>query len=152
MPVEGILDHPDFMAMPAAGAGILLRLLLHFWVTECRPLPVADHELRSIARAHAPTWRHWKPQVLRVFEAVRPSLESYYSQRLNKQTALSRLAQREQSRRRLKALQERHTTPDPVPVYAMGLVPKRAAQTPSRPGPPEKRSRPTALLDRNIVR
>ena len=48
IPVEGILYHPDFVAMPATGAGIPFRLVLHFWQTECRPLPVADHKLRSI--------------------------------------------------------------------------------------------------------
>jgi hypothetical protein len=48
IPVESILYHPDFVAMPATGAGILFRLVLHFWQIECRPLPVADHKLPSI--------------------------------------------------------------------------------------------------------
>ena len=51
MPVEALIDSPDFLAMPAAGAGIVIRMALHFWQTDCRPLPVADHELRNIARA-----------------------------------------------------------------------------------------------------
>jgi hypothetical protein len=62
IPIEGAVDHPDFVAMPSAAAGSLFRIILHFWQTQCRSLPIADWELRSIARAHAPTWRRWKPR------------------------------------------------------------------------------------------
>jgi hypothetical protein len=30
MPIEGIVDHPDFIAMPAAGAGILFHCVYIF--------------------------------------------------------------------------------------------------------------------------
>ncbi|MDE2570885.1 MAG: hypothetical protein KGM93_18445 [Sphingomonadales bacterium] len=114
MPIEALVDHPEAMTLPTAGFGILLRLVLHFWATECRPLPVADHELRSIARAHAPTWRRWKPVVLRVFEACRPELDAYYDLRETKRTTLSRLGYKTAGRRRLKALEA--IAPDPAPV------------------------------------
>jgi hypothetical protein len=32
-------------------------------------------------RAHLPTWRRWKADILRVFEDIRPELERYYQWR-----------------------------------------------------------------------
>ena len=82
MPIaESLIDSAAFTAMPAAGAGIVLRLLLHFWQTDCRPLPTADHELRAISRAHIATWTRWKGEALGVFESMRPELERYRAQR-----------------------------------------------------------------------
>ena len=104
MPVEKLLDHPEVLTLPAAGMGILTRLLLHFWQSECRPLPVADHELRSIGRAHAPTWRHWKPVVLRVFEAIKPELQAYLALRQTKATTIQMLGQRGASKVKVQAL------------------------------------------------
>jgi hypothetical protein len=128
MPIEGIVDHPDFIAMPAAGTGILFRLSLHFWRTQCRPLPIADHELRCIARAHSPTWRRWKSSVLKVFEAIRPELEAYYHLRESHGTTLSVMAQMRQSRQRLKALQKLQSPQTNVPAYATGIVPARSPE------------------------
>jgi uncharacterized protein YdaU (DUF1376 family) len=144
LPVESILYHPDFIAMPAAGAGILFRLVLHFWQTECRPLPAADHELRSIARAHAPTWRHWRAQVLSVFDAVRPALEGYYELRLNKKTTLSRLAHRRHSQQRLKASQDSVAGLASISHHVMGPIPKREPARSVRPLLPKDRLGPEA--------
>jgi hypothetical protein len=105
MPIEGLIDHPEAMTLPAAAFGMLTRLTLHFWSTECRTLPIADHELRSISRGHAPTWRHWKASILRIFEAIRPGLESAWRARENRAGNLIRLSQRSSSVRRLNALQ-----------------------------------------------
>jgi hypothetical protein len=80
-PLDPILDHPDFVALPAAGAGMVLRLCGHAWQTAMRPLPDADHELRAISRAHLATWSAHKAEVLRVYEAWRPAAEAYYRQR-----------------------------------------------------------------------
>ena len=33
--------------MPAAGAGILFRIILHFWQTQCRPLPNSGLRVRQ---------------------------------------------------------------------------------------------------------
>ncbi len=107
MPVEGLIDHPEAMTLPAAAFGMLTRIALHFWSTECRPLPIADHELRGICRAHAPTWRHWKVSILRVFEAIRPELESASRARENRRANLIRLSQRSASMRRLNALRSK---------------------------------------------
>jgi hypothetical protein len=36
IPIEGLIDHPQAMALPAAAYGMLCRLSHHFWATECR--------------------------------------------------------------------------------------------------------------------
>lgn len=107
LPIEGLIDSPEALTLPAAGFGMLVRLLLQFWQTECRPLPVADHELRSIARGHAPTWRHWKPRILEVFEAVRPELEAAWRARENRRGNLIRLAHLGNAKRRANALKQK---------------------------------------------
>jgi hypothetical protein len=148
IPLEGLIDNPDFIAMPAAGRGILFSLVLHFWLTECRSLPTADHELRNIARAHAPTWRHWKAQVLKVFGNIRPSLEAYYSARENKAANLSRLGQRTISLRKAAALRKVNAPPDNIPAYASGFIPKREPARPQRPPSPENRPQRKLMVDR----
>lgn len=104
MPIEGLVDHPEAMTLPAAAFGMLARLTIHFWVTECRSLPMADHELRSISRGHAPTWRHWKAIILGIFESIRPKMEAAWQARENRVGNLIRLSQRSSSMRRGNAL------------------------------------------------
>jgi uncharacterized protein YdaU (DUF1376 family) len=94
LPVEGLIDNPGFMMLPAAARGILFTLVLHFWQSECRPLPDSDVEKRHIARAHRPTWNKWGAVILSVFDAVRPELEKYYRLRKNHETTLSLAAKR----------------------------------------------------------
>ena len=84
MPIEGLIDHPLGLTLPAAGHGILMRLVMYFWNTECRAMPICDRELRSISRSHGPTWRKWRLDVLQVFNDVKPELEQYYQARKNK--------------------------------------------------------------------
>ncbi len=148
MPVEGLISNPDFIAMPAAGRGILFSIVLHFWLTECRALPTADHELRNIGRAHAPTWRHWKAQVLKVFRDIRPTLEAYYSARENKAANLSRLGQRTISLRKAAALRKVNAPPDNILAYATGFIPKCEPARPQRPPSPENRPQRKLMVDR----
>jgi len=112
---------------------MLMRIFLHFWVTECQPLPVADHELRSIARGHAPTWRHWKASILRVFEAIRPDLEKAWRLHESRIGNMSRLGQYVSSKRKAAALRNSDTAPagrDAIQDHlCMRLIPKRAEAT-----------------------
>jgi len=94
MPTEGLIDHPLAMTLPAAAFGMLTRLLLHFHVSGCRPLPAADHELMHIARAHAPTWRRWKANVLKVFHDIESELSAYHRQREGARQGLKIAARR----------------------------------------------------------
>jgi uncharacterized protein YdaU (DUF1376 family) len=133
MPIEGLMDHPEAMTLRAAAFGMLMRLALHFWSTECRPLPIADHELRNISRGHAPTWRHWKASILAVFEAIRPELESARRARENRVENLIRLSQRSASMRRANALRSKAnaamTSGDASANGFPRLAPKRAETT-----------------------
>jgi hypothetical protein len=148
MPVEGILDHPDAMALPSAGYGMLLRLVYHFWQTMCRPLPVSDDQLYSIARAHRPTWRRWKPTIMRVFEDIRPELEAYFTLREARRTTLRFAGQKggqtSVAKLRAKALH----APDLLLPYASGFVPKREAKRLDRPPSPENRPPRKLMVDR----
>ena len=131
LPIEGLVDSPEALTLSAAGFGMLMRLILHFWQTECRPLPMADHELRSIARAHAPTWRHWKASSLRVFEAIRPGLEADWRARENRRGNLIRLAHLGNAKRGANALKQKAaaaTAPSP-------LLPRRNPRVPLQPTP-----------------
>lgn len=140
MPIEAIVDSPDFIAMPSAARGILFGLLVHFWLTDCRPLPISDRELRSIGRAHVPTWKHWRGAVLATFEAVRPELEAYKRQRDTKANGLAIAAMRggaaTQTRRVLRALQAA-APPNPAtlatPLREAALGPPQPQRDPSQP-------------------
>jgi hypothetical protein len=141
MPVEGFLDHPDFVAMPAAARGILFTLSLHFWQTECRPLPKSDIDKRHIGRAHGPTWSHWRVQILRVFEAVRPALEAYYGLRESHGTTIRFAGQRGGQ---TSAAKLRHKTLAAKAEAEMALsrvnaTPQRLPNRPDRPLLPDER-------------
>lgn len=136
MPVEALLDHPLALAMPAAAFGGLARLVLHYWQIECRPLPEADHELMHIARAHAPTWRRHKADIMTVFEAVRPALDASHSHQESKRDGLIKGAQIANAKRRLKALRN----DNPLPVAPP--MPKLANRSGIEPIPLKPPSRP----------
>jgi hypothetical protein len=106
MPIEGLIDHPVARDLPAAAFGMLSRLCLHFWAAECRPLPKSEDELFAIARAHRPTWRRWKAQILKAFEDIRPELERYFQLRESKGTTLRLLSDRGYAARMRKRLQD----------------------------------------------
>jgi hypothetical protein len=82
LPVDEIFQHPDWVTLPSAGCGMFFNIVEHFWRTGCRPLPVCRDQLFCIARAHRPTWKTHKAQILKLFEDVRPGLEDYYQRRL----------------------------------------------------------------------
>jgi hypothetical protein len=144
LPVEGLVRNADFIAMPAAGAGMVIRLALHFWQTECRPLPVADHELMHVCRAHAPTWRRWKASVLSAFEAIRPELEAYFGARERKATTLSNMAHARNSRRKLQAVTEAQRAGIVAPTCAF---PVRQPNAPPRPPAASQRPPRPRLTD-----
>ncbi len=129
IPVEGLIDNPEALTLPAAAYGMLWKIILHFWATECRALPVADHELRCISRGHAPTWSHWKSTILGVFETIRPDLEAAQQARENRVNNLIRLSQRSTSLRVANALRSNSG----APMHGQGSVtpsfPKRSEAT-----------------------
>lgn len=150
MPVEALYDHPDFIAMPAAGAGIVIRLLLHFWITECRPLPVADHELRAIGRVHTPTWRHWKAQAMTVVEALAPDMRTAYQSRVNGTHGLRisgwKRAQAKKQEQGARAMELARSSLEPL-TAPLQAVPRRDP-APQRPPTPATRAPRPMMADR----
>lgn len=131
MPIEIVARHPAVLALSAAGFGMLMRLSIHFWQTECRPLPTGDNELYCIARAHRPTWRRYKTSILRILADVKPELERAWTSRQNRRNNVLRLGQRGASMRALNA-RKKDTQISTLagrensdPIGAAGFAPKR---------------------------
>lgn len=148
MPVEALIDDPLGITFPSAAFGMLAKLCLYFWNSECRPIPISDEHIRQIVGAHKPTWRRWNTQILEVFERVRPELESYFQSRETKASTLSRLGQHRTSRLRAAALRENSALAQPAETYEMGFVPKRDGPKASRPPTPAKGANQVKFADR----
>lgn len=80
--------------MPAAGFGMLMRLIIHYWMSDCAPLPTNGAELRAIARVHLPTWKQWGDTVSEIFTDLQPELVDYHAKRLRNKEQLKRLSAR----------------------------------------------------------
>ena len=107
MPVERLLCHPEALSMGPAPFGMLSRLLLHFWMTDCRPLPQADYNLRAIARAHPPTWRRHRVTIMRVLSDLTPDLARHHGARQSRRENLRIATDRSVASRRHKAAMAR---------------------------------------------
>jgi len=140
MPVQTLYEHPAYRAAPAAAVGMLHRLLEHFWLTDCRPLPIAEDQLFAISRAHRPTWRHHKAEILRIFSEIAPDLAAYWTLRQNKATTIRFVSATggaaTQAKAALASVREL-AAPAPMPV-----APTREPAKPPRPAAPDNRQRP----------
>ena len=123
MPVEDIVDNPRVLVLPAAAYGILVRLLVHFWRSECRPLPKAAHELQSIARAHRPTWRIWSNEILAILDELKPVFIKDKARRDNMFETLRIWRDRANAGSRAKKLESR--APAALQTIPEMLTPKR---------------------------
>lgn len=87
-PLLLVLRNPKVVALPVAGLGMLFRILGYLWETELRPLPKAEGELFTIARAHRPTWAHHKLEILAILSEVVPELQAHIETWQRKKAAL----------------------------------------------------------------
>lgn len=74
LPVESIIDHPGFIAMPAAGRGMLFTIILFHWQTGFRSIEIKGHLLFATARAHPTTWFHHKDEIMNILNDVKDEL------------------------------------------------------------------------------
>jgi len=150
MPVEPIMRHPLAIHLPGAALGALMRLCFHFWDTELRPLPGDDYSLRQLARAHGPTWRHHRADVLQVFADIKPALERYHHERRTKATTIKLVASRGGGARAAQAAKRRldayHSPSEPTAFQQLGITPKREP-SPDRPPAPDQRPRRPVRTD-----
>jgi hypothetical protein len=144
MPIEALADSELAMTFPAAVYGMLTRLMVHYASTGCAPLPIADHELQHIARAHKPTWRRWKPQLMQALQAILPEIEAYHAFRMQRRGQLKIASWSGGARRAAVASANRlqqstaPLAPDITSFHQLGHVPHREP-APPRPQTPDKR-------------
>ena len=135
--LEPFAYHPEIIALPSIVSGALLRLVVHWYLTDCRELPKADHELAAIARAHRTTWRKYNADILRLFGELRTELLAIEARRVANYAHLDRIRDRGIATKKLKTLQK--AMANPVDPFAKVIAPrlsieKRAAQV-SEPSP-----------------
>ena len=74
MPVEFFATDPRVLRMGNAELGIFTRLVTHFWLTDCSPLPETDYQRFLLARAHKPTWSAHKNEIREILDEICPEL------------------------------------------------------------------------------
>ncbi len=150
MPVQRIVENPDFLALPVAGRGILLTIMLHYWQTGCKPLPKGNEDLQAIARSHRPIWYKYKSIILEIFADVQPDLDAYKRERdargTNARLMFKAGADKANAQRRLNALSQ--PVHESLPAYASGWTPKKSPPTPPRPAAPGDRPPRKIMTDR----
>jgi hypothetical protein len=115
MPIEGLIDHPKAIALPAAGKGMLFQLVAHFWLTECQPLPATDGALFAIARAHRPTWSEHRVAIKAVLADVLPQLAKAFNLYQHRRSVLLAVGTKGHSAARLKALAKANAQRNQLP-------------------------------------
>ena len=139
-PLHLLADHPAALALPAAGFGMLCRLIIHFWLTDCKPIPKNNDELASVMRAHKPTLSVWRDQILLIFADLRPQIEQHLKNYKTKISTIKRIGQRGNDTRRAQAMQDR--------VVALPAAADPAALHPLRPVRQRNRS-PAGIMPRS---
>lgn len=138
VPLLELWDHPSYVTLPAAGRGMLLSLIEHFWKSECQPLPRDDDQRFAVARAHRPTWRHYKERILTIFEDIRPGLEAYFRLREVNGTSLSIGRAQGHARKRAALLAQSSPAPSALPTLPItdGRLPHPAVSSPPKTARP----------------
>ncbi len=113
LPVATLFNDPLYADLPCAARGMVISLCEHFWRTEGRPRPKDDDQLFALARAHRPTWRHHRENILTVFDRWAPSAATYFERRRCGLETLRIVGQAQGGRRRLSAGEKTHTPPEP---------------------------------------
>jgi len=75
--MEWLIDNPDVLALPAAGLGILMRIVIHYWAIDCRDMPTDFTHLFTISRAHRPTFSSYWPEISRILETLLPEIKTW---------------------------------------------------------------------------
>ena len=139
LPLDEIATNPVLMALSAAPYGMALRLIIHYSLTDCRPLPASRAELAHIARAHRVQWAAHGNDITRVLSAVLPQVEAYKRKRDGNRAGLIEASHRSNSTQRLKAMRDK--LPSHAAAAGAVITPKRDAIQSNRPAPPGQRDR-----------
>lgn len=132
MPVDGLFGHPAYVSLPVAGIGMLIRLCEYYWRSGCAGFPRDDDQLFAIARAHRPTWRHWKPTILQIFSDIRPEMDGYHAQRVGGLTGM-RLAAMGAAKAKLSARAKSLVENVVAPEIEVGILAGMPRSLPPKP-------------------
>ena len=126
--IDMLTQHPLALTLPAAGFGMLCRLIFHFIATQCRPIPKMSDDLCGIMRAHRPTFNTHRADIMAIFRELEPELieaEQAYRRRLQRVKDLGEKGRVSQRLRALKEAPPQSKPTDPMQITA----PKRAPIT-----------------------
>jgi len=126
--IDLLAHHPIALTLPAAGFGMLCRLVFHFISTQCRPIPKMSDDLCGIMRAHRPTFNTHKADIMAVFRELEPQLIE--AQRLYelRRAAITAAGESGRATQRLRAMGKK--LPRSKPADPMQITtPKRAPIT-----------------------
>ena len=127
---EMLTNHPLALTLPAAAFGMLCRLIFHYIMTECRPIPKEGDNLRGIMRCHRSTWTEHKSDILAVFQDLAPQLQKadqIYKQRIQR---VKDLGEKGNVSRRLRAITDKPARPNADSALAV-TAPKRERTNPT---------------------
>ncbi len=115
---------PLYRSLPVAAIGMVARLVEHFWITECRPLPIDRDQLHSIARGHKATWARYREDILTVMGRWGPVAATALDHRRRGLDSLKLAPSAMNARRRLTRLEKTHNPPEvrsePRPLNPVG--------------------------------
>ena len=135
MPVKGLMDHPDFERLPAAGRGMVISIVLYYWKCQCQPLPTKPSELFIVARAFPPTWKQHKATILRIFKDIQPELDAYHHFRSERKSLIQMVGAKATARARA----ERLSKNAPARPEIFDAAPARERERYERVATPEER-------------
>ena len=126
--IDLLAHHPLALTLPAAGFGMLCRLIFHFIATQCRPIPKMSDDLCGIMRAHRPTFNTHRADIMAVFRELEPELieaDRLYRQR---RAAVLNAGEKGRTAQRLGALAKRGARSKPTDPMQI-TAPKRTPIT-----------------------
>jgi hypothetical protein len=133
--IDMLTQHPIALTLPAAGFGMLCRLIFHFIATGCRPIPPEGDDLRGIMRAHRGTWTQHRNSILAVFRELEPQLIAAQAEYIRKREQVLAMGERGRTAQRLHALAKRGAR-SKSPDQLAPTAPKRAQITTAPPAFP----------------
>jgi hypothetical protein len=128
--LEILAHHPLAMTLPAAGYGMLCRLIFHYILTDCRPLPKISDDLCGIMRAHRPTFNTHRADIMAVFNDLAPQLETADKHYKQRRAAVAAIGEKGRVTQRLRALSNKPPRPNADAALAI-TAPKRERVTPT---------------------
>ena len=141
LPVQTVFNHPGYVALPAAGRGMLLSLLENYWRGGCRWFPTDGLQQSQLARAHLRSWSLHKTAILEIFAAARPELDAYHAKREGNRAGLVNAQASATATKRLNALRENTARAQArrLDLPGAGMTPRREPNATPRPVAPDKR-------------